>query len=173
MEESLEEKMDKLVLKNRPSIEETMMKSAFLWSKRSTCLKYQVGCVIAKNKHTLCHAYNGVVSKAQHCCDYWKENWNPEWKDIQNSDFRLQHHKWSEENEIHAEMNAILQCCQHGLETKGAQIYVTMAPCINCAKMIFQAGINKVYYLNLIKGKDQGIKFLEKNNIICIQIFLE
>ena len=65
---------------------------------------------------------------------------------------------------IHAEANAILFCAKNGISTKGCTLYVTMSPCIECAKMIIQAGIKRVVFENQYR-KDEGIKLLQSCGI--------
>ncbi|WP_426056759.1 deaminase, partial [Escherichia coli] len=74
--------------------------------------------------------YNGSVSGGTHCIDEGCYV-------VDNHCVRT----------IHAEMNAILQCAKFGVPTEGAEIYVTHFPCLQCTKMILQAGIKKIYYL--------------------------
>lgn len=70
---------------------------------------------------------------------------------------------------IHAEQNALMFCAKNGISTDGCDMYVTASPCINCAKLIIQAGIKKVYYAEEYRKTD-GIELLEKAGIDCIKI---
>ncbi|MEM5199359.1 deaminase, partial [Enterococcus faecium] len=63
---------------------------------------------------------------------------------------------------IHAEMNAILQCAKFGVPTEGAEIYVTHFPCLQCTKMILQAGIKKIYYLKDYRNDEYALNLIEQ-----------
>ena len=66
---------------------------------------------------------------------------------------------------IHAEMNAILQCAKFGIQTQNSEIYVTHFPCLPCMKMILQAGIKKIYYLNDYHNNPYAIHLLDTLNV--------
>lgn len=121
-------------------------------ANHSTCLKHQVGAVIVKNKRILSTGYNGVVAGAMHCEDLYLKK-PMDW-----------HHSWSVENEIHAEQNAIAYAAREGISIKDATIYVTLSPCLDCAKLIVASGIIKVVYggPNRQEKIDDGIKFFKE-----------
>lgn len=144
---------------HRSSWNKYFIEIALTTSSRSTCQKYQVGCVIVKSNRIVSTGYNGVVSGQKHCIHHTFEN---------NS-----HSEWSKKNEIHAEINAILFAARHGnCPLEGTILYTTHSPCSECAKSISTVGIKEVYYLNEYKDKD-GINFLEKLGIHCIQVTVE
>lgn len=89
-------------------------------------------------------------------------------KFIKSDEFLKLHKDWSEKNELHAESNALLFAAKEGRSTNNSVLYTIYSPCNRCAKEIIIAGISKVYYLN--KYSDEGIEFLEKNNIKCINL---
>ena len=114
------------------------MKTAFLLSKESKCVSKQVGCVIVKDKRIVSMGYNGTLPGLPHCNEVFSE-----------SQFdREAHHKWSNINELHAEMNAIMFAAKNDIGIDGCDMYVTLKPCDQCLKNIIQAGIRKVYYYN-------------------------
>ncbi|CAL9964207.1 dCMP deaminase [Vibrio phage D479] len=125
----------------------TFMGMATLVAQESSCLKYQVGAVIVKNDRVLSTGYNGTPSGAPKCgCEgqrlgFAKSNGAGGYV-LTN---RQAHTKWSLENEIHAEQNAVCYAARAGLSTEGADIYVTLSPCVNCAKIIVAAGIRRVF----------------------------
>ena len=80
------------------------------------------------------------------------------------------HGKWSIENELHAEQNAISFAAKNGIATLGASVYVTWSPCVHCAKVIVSAGIKKVFYKNQYDRSQEGIYFLSRNGIECRQL---
>jgi len=133
----------------------------------STCLSKQVGAVLVnEDNRILMTGYNGTVKGCQHCEDYFK----PILVDGKLAD-RDMHHSWSLLNEIHAESNIIAYCAKNGISTKGTTLYITLSPCINCAKLIAQAGIANVYYKERYDLDDTGIKFLDKLKWVkCMQM---
>ncbi|HEY3346153.1 MAG TPA: cytidine/deoxycytidylate deaminase family protein [Nitrospirota bacterium] len=123
----------------RPSWDEYFLEIARLVSKRSTCVRRQVGAVLAKDKNILATGYNGSPSKTTHCGDIGclrEKLGTPS----------------GERHEIcrglHAEQNAIIQAAKHGTGISGAVLYCTHQPCSICSKMIINAGITKIIYEN-------------------------
>ncbi len=121
----------------RPSWETYFMDITFLVAKRSTCLRRAVGALIVKDKRILSTGYNGAPTGIKHCIETGclRENLNV---------------PSGEKHElcrgIHAEQNAIIQAAYHGVSIKGATLFCTNQPCSICAKMIINAGINKICY---------------------------
>lgn len=123
----------------RPSWEEYFMDITHLVSKRSTCLRRQVGAIIVKDKKILTTGYNGAPSKLRHCLDIGCLR---EKMGIPSGE----RHELC--RGLHAEQNAIIQAAYHGVEIKGATLYCTNHPCIICSKMIINAGIKRIVYEN-------------------------
>ena len=123
----------------RPSWDEYFLSIADLVSKRSTCLRRNVGAVLVKDRRILATGYNGAPSMIRHCdevgCIRQKLN-------IPSGE----RHELC--RGLHGEQNAFLQAALHGTSLKGAILYSTTQPCIICAKMIINAGITEV----VIKG---------------------
>ena len=123
---------------NRPSWNTYFMDITRLVAKRSTCLRRAVGAVIVKDRRILATGYNGAPSNVTHCKDAGclREKLNV---------------PSGEKHElcrgIHAEQNAIIQAAYHGVSIKGATLYCTNLPCSICAKMIINAGIKTIYYV--------------------------
>lgn len=116
--------------------DEYFMEMAYLASKRSTCLRRQVGAVIVKNNQVLATGYNGAPKKLINCCDT-------------NECLRQKLNIPSGERQelcraVHAENNAITQCAVNGVSCYGATIYITASPCSMCLKQIINAGIVKI-----------------------------
>jgi len=111
----------------RPSRDQYFLKLAMLVSERSTCPRMHCGCVIVRDKKILSTGYNGSIPGDDHCEDVGCLV-------VDNHCVRT----------IHAEMNAILQCSNNGINTTGATAYVTNMPCTNCAKSLIGAGIKEV-----------------------------
>lgn len=132
-------KLDRTVSKtnSRPSWETYFMEITFLVAKRSTCLRRVVGALIVKDKRILTTGYNGAPTGIKHC--------------VEIGCLREKLNVASGENHelcrgIHAEQNAIIQAALHGVSIKNAGLFCTNLPCSICAKMIINAGINKIYY---------------------------
>jgi len=117
----------------RPSWNEYFMTIAELVSKRSTCLRRQVGCILVKDKRILSTGYNGAPSGIPHCEEVGclREDIPP-----------------GERHELcrglHAEQNAIIQAATFGVNITGSTLYSTHQPCSVCAKMLVNAGIKKI-----------------------------
>ena len=121
----------------RPTIDQYFMKMAFLISERSTCLRRHVGALIVKDKRILTTGYNGAPRGMRHCaevgCVRAKNNIPP-----------------GERHELcrglHAEQNAIIQAAVFGVSIKDGIMYTTHTPCVVCAKIIINAGIQEIVY---------------------------
>ena len=123
----------------RPTWDEYFLGIADLISKRSTCLRRSVGAVLVKDKRILATGYNGAPSKITHC-------------EVTGCIREKMKVPSGERHELcrglHGEQNAFLQAALHGTSLKGASLYSTTQPCIICAKMIINAGIEEI----IIKG---------------------
>ena len=114
------------------------------WSKLSYCKRRQVGALIVKDKMIISDGYNGTPSGFENFCE--DEDGYTKWY------------------VLHAEANAIAKVSGSTQSTKGATLYITLSPCKECSKLIFQSGITRVVYSK--KYKDQsGIEFLVKSGI--------
>lgn len=120
------------------------MGQSLLLSLRSTCTRLAVGATIVRDKRIIAGGYNGSVSGDVHCID--------------EGCYLVDNHCV---RTIHAEMNAILQCAKFGVETDEAEIYVTHFPCLQCTKMILQAGIKKIHYLQDYRNDDYAIRLIK------------
>ena len=123
---------------DRPTWDAYFMDIAVLVAKRSTCLRRAVGAVIVKDKRILTTGYNGAPSGIRHCVEIGclRETMN-----IASG----QRHELC--RGIHAEQNAIIQAAYHGVSIQNATLYCTNLPCSICTKMIINAGILRIYYL--------------------------
>lgn len=111
------------------------MSIAEVVSRRSTCLRRKVGAVIVFDKRILATGYNGAPSGLEHCG--------------QQGCFRLEQKIPSGERHelcrgLHAEQNAIIQAALHGVSIRGGVTYCTHHPCVVCAKMLVNAGVQKI-----------------------------
>ena len=89
---------------------------------------------------------------------------------MKSKEFYDMHGQFSNDNELHAEQNAISFAAKNGIATQGGTVYVTWSPCVHCAKVIVSAGIKKVFYKNMYDRSQEGIYFLQKNGIECRQL---
>ncbi len=122
---------------NRPDWDTYFIEMTKIASKRSTCMRRQVGAVIVKDNHVLATGYNGVPSKVEHCD---KTGCLREKLNVPSGE----RHELC--RGLHAEQNAIIQAAQHGVSIKGATLYCTNKPCSICTKMIINAQISKIVY---------------------------
>lgn len=147
---------------DRPSWHEYFMGISTLVASRATCTRRKVGAVLVKEKRILCSGYNGAPAKVPHC------------KETGCLRARLNVPS-GEKHElcrgVHAEQNAIIQAAYHGIQVRGAILYCTNQPCSICAKMIVNAGIKSVYYL---EGYDDALTLdmFEQAGVTLVQLEL-
>ena len=131
------------------------------WALRSAQLSHakrlQVGAVIVKDDSVISYGYNGMPAG-------WDNNCEDEIID----------NTWmvtlkTKPEVLHAESNAIAKLAKSNNSGLGAEIFITHAPCIECAKLIYQSGISNVYYRNSYRD-DSGVEFLKKSGINVKQI---
>ncbi|AZA78344.1 CMP deaminase [Chryseobacterium sp. G0186] len=125
------------------------LKMAQEWAKLSYCKRKQVGALIVKDRMIISDGYNGTPSGFENCCEdgEGKTHWYV----------------------LHAEANAILKLARSTQSAKGATLYLTLSPCKECSKLILQAGITRLVYINEYSD-DDGISFLRNHNIEIEQI---
>ena len=154
------------------------IKMAQLVEEQSTCCRLHVGAVLVKDTRVISMGFNGTASGQKHCEDYFKELYEKEYQKefatladfMASRTFYDLHGKFSIDNELHAEQNAISFAAKNGIATEGGTIYVTWSPCVHCAKVIVSAGIKKVFFKNLYDRSQEGIYFLRQNGIECAQL---
>lgn len=141
------------MIKKKPAFDDIFMNLAIQLADRSHCVKAQVGAVLANETRIISIGYNGPPS-GTHNCDH---------------DFGVEgcprDSKGSCSLALHAEQNAILYAAKNGSKIEGATLYVTLSPCIACARVIFSMKISRVIFLKSYahyKGieKDEGVEFL-------------
>ncbi len=153
-------------------------KMAELVAQQSTCCRMQVGAILVKDNRVISIGFNGTPTGQEHCEDHFAGLYKTAFADKfptfeqfhQSRTFYDAHGKWSVENELHAEQNAILFAAKNGISTAGSTLYVTYSPCVHCAKVIVTAGIVRVFYKNLYDRSQDGLIFLDKNGIECRQL---
>jgi dCMP deaminase len=139
-------------------------------SKRSTCIRKQVGAVLVRDKRIISTGYNGVLPGAVHCIDYFKNLYNSKhinefesFDDYLNSEmFYKQHSNFSRINELHAELNALTYATK---DLEKCELFVTLSPCYQCSKLILANKISRVVYLTLYDRETDGLELLKKNGV--------
>jgi len=106
-------------------------------TKRSTCLRRQVGAILVKDKRILATGYNGAPAGLKHCQEVGCL------REASSVPSGIQHELC---RGLHAEQNVIIQAAYHGISINGSTLYCTTKPCVICSKMIINAGIEKIYY---------------------------
>lgn len=128
-------------------------------AKLSTCVSKQVGAVLVRDNRIISIGYNGVPAGSTHCNEVFDKDFD-----------REEHHAWSFYNEYHAEENCISFCTRNGIKTEGATLFVTLSPCIHCAKLVSNVGIKSVYYIESYDKDLSGLHFLKDRGIEVNQI---
>ena len=147
---------------DRPEFDDIFMELAVNLAKRSHCIKRHVGAVLTKDTRIISIGYNGPPSGTNNCDHEWPDQGCP------------RDSKGGCSLAIHAEQNAILYAVKNKTSVEGATLYVTLSPCLSCARIIFTMGISNVIYLNSYaeyKGikEDEGIEFLKKFGVNTIK----
>ena len=155
---------------NRITWDETYMEMCRTLAKRSTCARIQTASIIVKKNVIVSVGYNGTAADQEHCIEYWKRV-HERFSDISFDDFLHSdyfwehHHQWSNTNEIHGEMNAILFAGRNGIPLEEGTLYTIYSPCIHCAKSILAAGISRVVYSQIYKRDSSGMDFLRERGV--------
>jgi dCMP deaminase len=114
------------------------LKTTINLAGESKCVSRQVGALIVHDNRIISTGYNGTPEGHVNCNQVFDKN----------NFIREEHHKFSEQQEIHAEQNAICFAAKHGISTNNATLYCSLEPCDTCLKVIIACGIKKIYYLN-------------------------
>ena len=132
----------------KPKFIDYFMRVAELTATLSYAKRLQVGAVIVKGNQTIGTGYNGMPTDWENTCE------------IELEDGSLK----TKQEVLHAETNAIAKVARSTVSSEGATLFCTHAPCIDCAKLIYQAGIETVYYKETYRSED-GLNFLRKSGI--------
>ena len=128
------------------------LRMARIWAENSYCTRRQVGALIVKDKMIISDGYNGTPSGFTNICEG-------------SNGLTLPY-------VLHAEANAITKIARSNNSSSGATMYVTASPCIECAKLIIQAGIKRVVYSEKYRLED-GIELLKRAGIEVIYMSIE
>nr|MBQ5604207.1 dCMP deaminase family protein [Bacteroidales bacterium] len=141
-------------MNKQSALDKRYMRMAVIWAENSYCTRRQVGAIMVKDQRIISDGYNGTPSGFENICE--DEN-----------------HK-TKPYVLHAEANAITKVARSHYSSEGATIYVTACPCIECAKLIIQAGIKRVVYgepyhiddgLNLLKRAGIQVDFCDNKSL--------
>jgi dCMP deaminase len=137
---------------------ETYMKTAENFAELSSARRLHVGAIVVKDDRIISIGYNGMPS-----------GWDNNCEDYFGLDLKGQPTLVTKPEVLHAETNAIAKLAKSTESGMGATLFVTHAPCLDCAKLVFQSGINSVYYRNSYRDTS-GVEFLSKAGVTVEQI---
>lgn len=132
-------------------LDKRYMRMAYIWSENSYCKRRKVGALLVKDKMIISDGYNGTPSGFENICEDEDNKTKP--------------------YVLHAEANAITKVACSNNSSKDATLYVTSSPCIECAKLIIQAGINRVVYADAYRLSD-GVDLLRRAGIELVNVEL-
>ncbi|MDX8337945.1 dCMP deaminase family protein [Draconibacterium sp. IB214405] len=130
-------------------LDQRYLKMADIWAQNSYCKRRQVGALIVKDKMIISDGYNGTPSGFENNCEDEDNKTKP--------------------YVLHAEANAITKVAKSGNSSDGATLYVTSSPCLECSKLIIQAGIKRVVFTESYRLED-GINLLKRADIEVKQV---
>ncbi|MDI9523138.1 MAG: dCMP deaminase family protein [Bacteroidota bacterium] len=130
-------------------LDERYMRMAFIWAENSYCKRRKVGALLVKDKMIISDGYNGTPSGFENVCEDENNVTKP--------------------YVLHAEANAITKVARSNNSSEGATLYVTSSPCIECAKLIIQAGIKRVVYADAYRLSD-GVDLLNRAGIELVAV---
>ena len=136
---------------------EAYMKTAEVFAECSTAKRLHVGAIIVKDERIISIGYNGTPSGWDNNCEDIKINNDGDYVTVTKPEV------------LHAETNAIAKLAKFDGSGSGSVLFVTHAPCLDCAKLVFQSGISSMYYRNSYRNND-GVDFLAKAGLIIWQI---
>lgn len=146
----------------RPEFDDIYTELAVNLARRSHCIKRHVGAVLTKDTRIISIGYNGPPPGTHNCDEEWPLEGCP------------RDSKGGCSLAIHAEQNAILYAVKNKTSVEGATLYVTLSPCLACARIIFSMGIKRVIYLNAYAAHkgialDEGVEFLRRFGIEVVK----
>ena len=141
--------MDNLQINKQELLDKRYLRMATIWAENSYCQRRKVGAIIVKNQMIFSDGYNGTPAGFENICE-----------DETGT---------TKSYVLHAEANAITKVARSNNSSNGATLYVTASPCVECAKLIIQAGIKRVVFNELYRITD-GIDLLKRAQIECIHI---
>ena len=134
---------------NETKFDKSYIEMAHVWAKNSYCERRKVGALIVKNRMIISDGYNGTPSGFENICEEESGTTKP--------------------YVLHAEANAITKVAKSNNSSEGATLYITDSPCMECAKLIIQAGIERVVYSNKYRITD-GLDLLDRAGVAVEQL---
>lgn len=132
-------------------LDERYLKMAMIWAENSYCIRRQVGALLVKDKMIISDGYNGTPSGFENVCEDENNKTKP--------------------YVLHAEANAITKVAKSNNSSEGATLYVTSSPCLECSKLIIQAGIKRVVFSEPYHMND-GLELLERAEVEVVKVEL-
>jgi dCMP deaminase len=149
----------KRTLPSRPTWDQYFLQLARQAATRSTCLRRQVGAVLVRDRRVLATGYNGAPRGVAHCLEVG----------CLRDELGIPSGERQELcRAIHAEQNALIQAAVHGVAVEGATLYTTLQPCILCAKMLINAGVREIHYVEGYPD-DFARQLLDEAGVSCIR----
>ncbi len=133
-----------MIMEKETKFDRSYLEMAAVWAKNSYCTRRQVGAILVKDRMIISDGYNGTPSGFENICEDENGVTKP--------------------YVLHAEANAITKVARSGNSSEGATLYITDSPCMECAKLIIQAGIARVVYRNEYRILD-GVELLRRAGI--------
>lgn len=131
------------------ALDKRYLRMAEIWAENSYCQRRKVGAIIVKNSMIISDGFNGTPSGFENVCEDETGMTKP--------------------YVLHAEANAITKVARSNNSSDGATLYITASPCVECAKLIIQAGISRVVFHELYRITD-GIDLLQRARVECVHI---
>lgn len=125
------------------------LRMALEWAKLSHCQRRQVGAIVVKEGQIIADGYNGTPSGFDNCCE--DDEGNTKWY------------------VLHAEANAIMKVARSMNSARNSTLYLTMSPCKDCSKLVHQAGIKRLVFINGYKDMS-GVEFLKEAGVEVVQL---
>lgn len=139
------------------TLDETYIKMCYIWSSLSKAVRKKVGCLIVKDGSIISDGYNGTPKGFSNNCEIRLD---------EHDEFAL----LTKPEVLHAESNAITKLSKSTQSSQGATMYITISPCVECAKLIIQSGIIRVVYDKLYNNNCEGINLLLKADIDVVEL---
>lgn len=130
-------------------LDKRYLRMARIWAENSYCERRKVGAIIVKDKMIISDGYNGTPAGFENVCE--------------------DHDGITKPYVLHAEANAITKVARSNNSSQGSTLYITASPCMECSKLIIQAGIRRVVFNDLYRVTD-GIDLLRRAGIECVHI---
>jgi dCMP deaminase len=142
----------------KPKFIDAYMKTAEVFAELSSARRLHVGAIVVKDDRIISIGYNGMPS-----------GWDNNCEDYYGLDLKGNPTLVTKPEVLHAETNAIAKLAKSTESGLGATMFITHAPCLDCAKLIYQSGIGSVLYRNSYRNTD-GVTFLEKSGVQITQV---